>query len=354
MKICLLNLPFDANYGGNLQRYALVRKLQGMGHDVTHIFLYYEPYLPLYKIPFIYFIRLIRKIFLGDKKKIMYERYLSNIKKKKLRYSYEFYNTYIPHTQKITKKKQLKDLPLYDAYVVGSDQVWRKSMTKSFGFTTFFLSFIFQKKSRRIAYACSFGTNYNEYSKKEITQIQRLYEKFDLVSVREIDGLELLQRYYCTIPHASLALDPTFLLTKEDYECLILNKKTEKARGDAFCYILDNSEEVRSQVQYIVNQYGFTPFFLDFNVSTPPSVEQWLSYFRDTKLVITDSYHGTVFSIIFKKPFVNLSNDFRGNSRIQTLRDIFGFDNKIIDYDQIDFARFKMLKDQSMNFLKSI
>lgn len=138
MNIALLNLPFDANFGGNLQRYALITILKREGHNIEHINLRTNYQLPWYKYPSSYTKRIIKRILLNDKTPIQVEQYRRKKDLMRNKKAETFYQQYIPHTQEITKKKDLYKLPIYDAYIVGSDQVWRKTMTRQFGLSTFF------------------------------------------------------------------------------------------------------------------------------------------------------------------------------------------------------------------------
>ena len=126
MKIALLNLPVDNNFGDNLQRYALVKVLQDMGHEVVHINLRFDYRLPLYKRPVYYAKRLLKKILLKRDIQI-FDTPQSQYEKKCL-ITDSFYQKYVPHTAVITDAKLLYNYLDYNAFVVGSDQVWRKTI----------------------------------------------------------------------------------------------------------------------------------------------------------------------------------------------------------------------------------
>lgn len=352
MKIALLNLPFDSNYGGNLQRYALVKILQDMGAEVEHIFIMYRPILKWYKKPIAIVTRSIRR-FLGKYngpvfwEKAYWRKYLNMYQD-----ALAFYNKYIPHTALITKKSKLKDLPTYDAYIVGSDQVWRKKIASAFGLSTFFFDFLNDSKAPRYAYAVSLGTEENELNNEEIKELASLYTKFANVSVRESSGLNLLDSYGWNTPQPCLCLDPTLLLKAKDYNALIDAAETKPCDGNLFCYILDKTPETDALVIEESKKRNLRPFEQSLGQDGKSmTIEQWLRCFRDSDFIITDSYHGTVFSIIYKKPHITLKNNFRGNTRLEELDRIFHSCEEL-DYENNEI--YKELRCRSLEFLQII
>lgn len=352
MKIALLNLPFDSNYGGNLQRYALVKVLQDMGADVEHIFIMYRPVLKWYKKPIAITSRVIRR-FLGKYSGSIYwerdywQKYLTMYQD-----AIAFYNKYIPHTDLITNKSKLNRLHTYDAYIVGSDQVWRKKIASAFGLSTFFFDFLNVSTAPRYAYAVSLGTEENELNDEEIKELAPLYAKFIDVSVRESSGLKLLANYGWNTPRPHLCLDPTLLLEAKDYNYLIEAAETKPCAGNLFCYILDKTPESDALVIEESKKRGLIPFEQSLGQDGKSmTIEQWLRCFRDSDFIITDSYHGTVFSIIFKKPHITLKNNFRGNTRLDELERIF-HSNEAVDYENNE--KYRELRGRSFEFLQNI
>lgn len=350
MKIAILNLPFDSNYGGNLQRYALITVLKKYGYDIEHINLRKNYRLPLYKYPYSYTKRIIKKIFFCDKNPIRLEEHNKKRDMGMNKKAEVFYDEYIPHTQAITRKKDLYKLSLYDAYIVGSDQVWRKSMTRQYGLSTFFFDFIKKASILKIAYGVSLGSDINELNSKEIKHLKNLYNQFKSVSVRESSAIKLFDKYQWINPQAVQVLDPTLLLTKEDYIKLINAKETETCTGDLFCYILDNNIEKEKIIQDISIQKKLKPFKIKLNGEA--SVEQWLRSFRDAQYIITDSFHGFVFSIIFNKPFTLIKNEIRGNARFDSLLKTLDIpiDNKI-NWEKINL-KIQMEREKALLFLE--
>ncbi|MCQ2246604.1 MAG: polysaccharide pyruvyl transferase family protein [Bacteroidaceae bacterium] len=330
MKIALLNLPYDNNYGGNLQRYALMTVLQCMGHDVTHINLRIYNKLPWYKKPYSYTKRFILKYILRKPNiKIDYEGHANKRKVLLEVKTDEFYNKYIRHTNPCYTIKDIVRATKgrFDVYIVGSDQIWRKSMTGILGINNYFLEFTKKENVLRIAYAASLGGEKTDYSDKDLKKLSELYEKFDRVTVRELSAVTALEELGWIAPN--IALDPTLLLNREDYGYLIDSGNTiDMTSGKLYCYVLDMNPTIDGIIATFCKNMN-CGYIIDGieDVKKPTSIEQWLRNIRDARFVITDSYHGSVFSIIFQRPFKFCGNVRRGNSRVVSLFTLIGVED---------------------------
>ena len=355
MKIALLNLQYDNNYGGNLQRYALMTILHRLGHDVTHINLRANHIrTPLYKRVLQFAWRIKLKIFNNYQGSLIPEYRTQQAYLNSCKITDVFYDRYIRHTKPIFRKCDLKKYDGFDAYIVGSDQVWRKEYASHHDLSTFFFDFLPDDcNARKIAYGVSFGIDEDVLTTEDLNQLSPLYEKFQAVSVREEGALKLLKKYGWKNPAASLVLDPTLLLNQADYIHLFQEGQTYKSPGDLFCYILDGSEEKELIIERTSNEYNLHPFFIT-NKNKNASIEQWLRSFYDAKHVITDSYHGVVFSLIFNKPFTLIRNKERGNSRFSSLFEVIGKTDGVrdFDWDRIN-TRIGQWRVKSMTFLSS-
>ena len=134
-------------------------------------------------------------------------------------------------------------------------------------------------------------------------------------------------------------LDPTMLLDKEDYMRLFENADTPRSNGTLLTYILDDSLEKSRLIDRIATAQRLTPFRVNskstrINASVEdriqPSVESWLRGFFDAELIITDSFHACVFSILFGKPFIVIGNKRRGLSRFTSLLQTFGLEDCLL------------------------
>ena len=154
--------------------------------------------------------------------------------------------------------------------------------------------------------------------------------------------------------NAISVLDPTFLLKKEDYIKLVELEKEPKKTGELFCYVLDKSKQKTELINLIAKKTHFFPYFcmpkhIDYSEMTLankadfkyPPVTQWIRSFMDAKMVVTDSFHGCVFSIIFNKPFWVVANENRGATRFTSLLNRFGLENRLLNdlqnYSSIDW-----------------
>ena len=226
-----------------------------------------------------------------------------------------------------------------------------------------FLSFIPESINiKRIAYAASFGTSEWEYDEAQTKKCSELINKFDAVSTREIDGVDLCKKYLKRDDVVSV-LDPTLLLNEEDYLTLCKDIPTNEEKL-LFAYILDTDTETLSKLKDIANANGLKLKLVSAHDNCTLSMEEWLAMFRDAKMVITDSFHGTVFSIIFNKEFFTIANQSRGGSRFTSLLSQLSLSdrmfNSIFDVkfnDNTDWSivnnKLSLLKDNSLNFLMS-
>ncbi|EMF0918944.1 MULTISPECIES: polysaccharide pyruvyl transferase family protein [Providencia] len=327
MKIGILTQPLHNNYGGLLQAYALQHYLKQQGHIAITIDFKktYKPKLWGIKGITINFIR-----------KYILKQNISSIlplnEKKISQHTEKFISKNIERTQEITNPNQLKILSQYnfDAYIVGSDQVWRPAYSP--GISAFFLDFLGNDTTtKRIAYAASFGiNNCDEFSTEELATYSLLAKKFDAIGVREDSAVDLCDTHLRI--KAEQVLDPTLLLSQNDYYNLITDAPPSPFTSDIMIYVLDKSEEKNKIINHITQEIKLEPYdFLENNIDNIyASVSKWLKGFYDSKFVITDSFHGVVFSIIFNKPFIAIGNKDRGLTRFTSLLKLFGLENRLI------------------------
>ena len=346
MEILILTQPLHTNYGGLLQAYALQQILKGMGHDVVTDRLGVVRKLPLWNRALRFLYHAVQFCILKNYRYYPY-RYLfvSFDKESKAKRSISinterFVNTHIDTIDLLTRSNEsvIDAVRQFDAIVVGSDQVWRATMSD---IPTYFLSFTKAINVKRIAYAASFGTDdLNEYSKMDMKIASESIKLFDAVSVREKSGVRLCRDYFKM--DAVHVLDPTMLLSKDDYLKLIEEEDKPCSENILLTYVLDRTQEKNDIIQRVGEalhltscENGAVKYFsnvVESNVSECiyPSVSRWVAGFRDAQFVVTDSFHGTVFSIIFNKPFVAILNSKRGSSRFISLLSVLGLENRLI------------------------
>jgi len=354
-KIGLLNLPVDNNFGGHLQRYALMEVMRSDSIDVIH--LNCRPLnsrKSIYKLVKFFIIELIRFIKGLLKRKyslydVLYLKYLLRGDPKTER----FYETYVKHTGRIYTKKELASYLDFDSYLVGSDQVWRAKMANyQYGIDTYFFDYLPNTKSR-YAYGVSLGTQNGEYTDEEIMRLSSMYRAFKMVSVREEQSIDTFQQCGWNEPAAIPVLDPTMLLDKEHYSNLVTKVYTKKSSGNMFCYVLDENEDKQLKIEQIAKDKHLIPFYI--SLKTNCSIEQWLRSFMDAEFVVTDSYHGLVFSLIFNKPFYLLYNNQRGNARFESLLNRFCIkgDERVYNWNIINTLMQKE-REKSLEYIKNM
>lgn len=348
MKIGILTQPLQANYGGLLQNYALQQVLLRAGHEVETID-WFPSYNSLreriYRVK-----RAMLSVFFPEKYPKLRYKITEEERKVIQRNTNHFISTYINHTEKvrskvgfITKAKDGK----YDAYVVGSDQCWRPRYNAFL--SAMFLDFAKEEKPKRISYAASFGTDQWEFTQEMTSICAPLAQKFDFVSVREDSGVKLCKEHLGV--DAIHVLDPTLLLTKEDYIHLIEAEKEPKAKGTLFNYILDPDAFKTAFINRVAKERELKSFQVlpkcqaetrtkddvknHIEDCVFPSVTTWLRAFMDAEMTIVDSFHGMVFSIIFNKPFWVIGNANRGMSRFISLLKLFHLEDRLLDANQL-------------------
>lgn len=370
MKVGIQTLPLSANYGGSLQAYALQRVLQRFGHTVCVLATPIKPILPSYLEPLVWLNRVVMRNVIGNKN---VRPYLSPQKQKLVyQHTQRFIDTYINKLE----CERFTNLPknCVDAVVVGSDQVWRPQYFGQKRIGDAYLAFARDWDIKRVAYAASFGTDEWEYSETQTAKCKELIAKFDAVSVREESAVGLCKEHFNV--EAQHLLDPTMLLTKDDYIELVEKNATPKSAGDLMVYILDETPDKQAVVDAVAKSKGLTPFRSNSKVENgrasleeriQPPIEQWLRGFMDAEFIVADSFHACVFAIIFNKPFIALCNKARGASRFESLLKIFGLEDRLIDSSQevtaklmsdIDYQQVNKIKEQwiakSIEFLSQI
>ena len=313
MRIVIRTLPLHNNYGCVLQNYALQKALQNLNHTVETLDTGIDP-CPWW----IYCLSWLKTILLFFTKK---RRPFARIKKREKRLeNFELFvksnlKTIDISEKKDKKKKYLDDA---DAIVVGSDQVWRPMYSNNI--YEAYLRGVKKKSLKRIAYAASFGVDKWEYTARQSRVCSALAKKFDSISVREESGVKLCKEYLGV--DAVWVLDPTLLLDKSDYLdlCKDVPESSEKYLA---AYVLGMNEIVQKECEEKAKEKELVlkVFTADSNASL--SVPEWLAMFRDASYVVTDSFHGTVFSILFEKEFKCIYNETRGTTRFESLLNLY-------------------------------
>lgn len=336
----ILTFQSSNNYGALLQCYALSKTLENLGHKVSIINIQKE-----------YIKDEIGKLSTVSKQKILFKKNIDNTLFKK---SFSnFRNKYL--LDKFTKPfdniedlNSLKDS--FDSIIVGSDQVWRYAYTKK-TLESFFLSFA-SDATRKISYAASFGMDYFEGDKNLTQKIKKLLSRFNAISVRETAGVKICKETFGV--DAVHVLDPVFLLSSEKYTQLIdndeVNNTKDKEKYLAY-YLLNpnkfredliaramkkvntsNKENIYTNEKFVFSKPSFPLSKYKFR-----SFSSWLNTIKNSEFMVTDSFHGLAFSIIFNKQFICIANKERGASRMESILTLLELKDRLVYEGQKDF-----------------
>ena len=255
--------------------------------------------------------------------------------------------------------KEIKEQD-YDILMVNSDQTWRRFDEHYFDYG--FLRFAEKWNKQKFVYGASLGYEFFNFEKKDINIIKRLLRQFSEISVREKNCIKWIEKHLGMKPF--FVLDPTFLINKEYYLNLIKNYKSNKNINSSFIftYLLRKDKYIKKFIDKTCKELGYKRYNVDTIDNN--AIEEFIHGIKNCKAVITNSYHGTIFSIIFQKPFISfiVKDDYR--ERAISLREIFHLENRIIQLNQIpnknmlnvpldiNMTLLNMLKNESINYLK--
>lgn len=343
MKVALLTYFNTLSYGATLQTYAMIKALEGLGHDVTLINLNIpNPYGRIKAV--LLFPKWVKTWFFKNK-------YFKNVTRK--------YNN--PEALR-------KDPPEADLYMIGSDQTWNLDISQDKA-PSFFLDFV-GEDSKKVAYAASFG-------KEKIVgtmwisrnKVFELLRRFKQIGIRENSGKDILQKEGI---NSTQVVDPVLLF--DNYEELV-GKITN--RKEIALFKVDNSSEFYKKV-FEVGKLASIPLcsvgslrrIKGIKCPYPYGIKGWMRRLVSAEYVITDSFHGLVISLLYHKQFVIIPGDPKRATRLQSLLSLVGLDDRMMSvessaaeiyaklstaicYENVD-EKLKKEREKSLNFLKSI
>ena len=332
----IITHPTYKNYGGILQAFALHTFLRKQKNE-NKIVCYFS------KLWGISLRKRRLRTKLGDIKRLL-AIILCRSHKSLPEFLYQFYHKWFKFRffnrwNLYLERKKLSILAeAKNSFIVGSDQVWRCIYARSIESVPFFFLNFATKEQRNnsIAYAASFGSDEWEGTEEETAECAKLIKDFKAVSVREHSGVRICKEVFGI--DAVQMPDPTLLLNQEDYNYLIKNWRTKKISNPFMAiYILDENEKNKMLAHSLCLESNLYPQHLMPHSGAkklmdrlPLSVPQWLRFIRDCECVLTDSFHGCAFSIIFNKPFICLGNKSRGTARFDSLLNTFGLQERLV------------------------
>ncbi len=298
----IVNYWWSLNYGAMLTAYALQTAIKMLGYNPKNVF---------------------------------YEDYASEINK-------TFADKYLLLTDRCQKEEDFILLNNFTKiFITGSDQVFRPAYCMPF-LNTVFLNFV-SLNNKKTAFAASFGVDYlnfphpkrskikrkflkffEPYYKKDsyiINKIKNNLKMFDYISVRELSGIDICKKEFdCNVEYI---IDPVFMLQPDDYDILINNANINYS-GKICTYVLDENNDYEKFYDVISKKFNKEVVRMG-KVDTSP--ENWLSAIKNCEFIVTDSFHGVCFSLIFRKKFICIKNKDRGNARFNSLFKIFGIEH---------------------------
>ncbi len=306
MRIALFTIWHEMNYGAELQAYATVRALKELGHNVYIIDLRLDD---------------IRSFSFKAKIANFIQRFSPNQKK--------FRNFWKKNFSNVIRYKTIDELqknpPEADIYIVGSDQTWNPTIMKSL-FDISLLNFG-KNEVKRVSYASSFGVNEWIFTEELAKKMKKSLVRFSNISCREKTGCDILKNKFQI--DAVNVLDPTLL--HSDYS-EIINISEEK--NEIVYYPLSHDIELEAAAIKLSKKLGLKAKNINKKkclgnncVWDRTSIESWLSAISTSKFVLTKSFHGLAFSLIFNRQFAIINNTNR-NSRIKDLLERLGLEDR--------------------------
>lgn len=321
MKICIATFYKITHPGAVLQAYALCRKLNEMGHE-TKLIKYPERDAPA-PVPF-YSLDGLYSIYTKSKASVAgYTRFIAE-------HCSETSRGYR------TAEELRNDPPVADVYICGSDQIWNPKLTGGHPDPTYFLDYG-DDAIKRISYAASYGGDALSEAHKEL--MKKWLNRFDSYSVREVEGQELIHEL--TGKEASLVQDPTLLI--EDWASMATPSKPEGSY--VLLYQLQKSPQVHAAAEAVAKRLGKPLLNIDASPKfwtrpgkdvRPSSPSEWLGLFKNAAAVVTNSFHGTVFSVLFHRSFycIDLIGEkAKRAGRMKNLCDQLGLNERFISGD---------------------
>ena len=335
MKVGIITFQRVDNFGSMLQAYALSKYLEKLGQEVAIIDYIYPQDMKQYRIFRTHIYKKRPQTLLGD---LVYIR--RNISRKK---SFAHFrdsclnftqNTYVYGSDKIKETNHN-----FDAFICGSDQIWNTNCTQTV-VPEYFLEFVEDNKLK-VAYAPSMPC---EIKESEYLAVKKFVSRLDYISVRENYTVDFLRKKIGVSNSIICTVDPTLLLEADEY--IKDFSITEKQEKYIFVYILGNKEvknDIIKNVLFIKKRTGFSIKYVyirkisefekaEYIYGIGP--EEFLDYVYNASYIITDSFHATVFSLMFKKSFfVFPRND--SEIRVKELLENLGMSERYIDGNEL-------------------
>ena len=342
MKIGIITFHWATNYGAVLQAYALEKYLITKGHIVEII-----DYKPRRNV----LLQRLTWIKNGSWRNFKKERKINLFRKKNLILSKRTYSS---------NKSLRRITDEYDAVICGSDQVWNMSFIqyaeKGKETYSYYLDFL-PASVKKIAYAVSFGCN--EIKKEYESNVQEYLHDFKIISVREKTAEQILHKLGIK---AKVVIDPTLLLSRKEYDSFVASSNQS---DKVFIYKLHKNQKTFEKIEDFLQKR----FSCEYTTNKM-GIGDWLHAIKTSKMLLTNSFHGVVFSILFEVPFISVMVEGSDmNDRITTLLENLGLEKRCvseykketideickseINWDEV-YEKLEILKQEAIKVLSTI
>ena len=317
-RINLLTIHWGCSYGGTMQTYATVKTLQGLGHKVKVINLVHP------KTKF--------------KNKYRTKTSLNNLIRE-----FQFYlfrKFYIGHFTKKMYSIKSRLIPECDYTIVGSDQVWNSDITSTLKMS-YFLDF--ETRSTKLSYASSFGKSTWKEEPAITSEVHKCLSSFKAISVRETTGVDICQNIFGV--KATLLLDPT--LIHANFDRLVKKKPIH----EVFPFLLKKNAETNSICQLVSKELGLPLYSSNrYRQIFRRSPREWLNRIKNSDFIITDSFHGLAFSLLFHKHFIVLCANEQKFVRLKSLLNLLHLENRFIKSFN-DLTKRESIINEKINYM---
>lgn len=359
MKIGVVTWFQSSNYGTCLQAIALQQYLRNLGYHVEIINFRVIAGKPKKK-------SLWERICYQPEKylsKYYCKKYQSDIMEKEVSME-ETVNAKCVLTDKVHNREDyMRICKEFDLLVFGSDQIWNPNWYHEYYYADFP-----EITTRKISYAPSLGVSH--ISQDALNKIKKSLSRFEAVSIRETRGARLLETISPVKPQ--VVVDPTLLLNRQEWNSVILtgNNKKNTERYVLSMFLTDNFRHwhaakkfaQKKKLKHFVVPYCGISYMQGDQVFVKAGLEDLLTLIRDADYILTDSFHITVFSLIYNRQFVVFerfkeNNDTSQNSRVQNLMKMIDEDNRLLSHGtalvpkivDVDYRKVNKLLQKEIN-----
>lgn len=354
MKIGILTYHRAENYGALLQAYAMITYLRSLGHEASFV-----DYWPQYHID--YFKVFSLKAFMRSSLKsklVKIGRLLLMgcilFQRKRTMQAFMHKNLGLSEYPKYTDRTLVTE-ESYDAVIYGSDQIWRKQDMGGVGFDDWYFGSDNVRADKKIVYAGSMGKI--DTDAQDDIYIKKQMSNFDKIAVRESDLQDYLQRLNVS---SVQVVDPVFLLSRKDWDKLVIPQR-HKGKYILFYNLLNTQESIlfarQLSRQYNLPIYEITKktsvFSSKSHLINNASIGEFLGLLKNAEYVVSNSFHGVAFSIIYEKQFYAVGMGAKAN-RVESLLESVGIADRYIHSHQDKMPVLEIDYNKTSHKLKTI